>query len=539
MKKLAIVLCLTLSLLLAACGKEEPEALGPLQVSVMQAERGDLAISSRFVGTVSAADEVSIMPMVSAEVEDVRVKVGDVVTEGQILAQLDDEAAELSLGNAQIALKNAELSASQALGSTWDLQMLNTDSGIRQLQDTIAQYEDMLEEAEEQLEDLEDEEDDLDDAMDDAEDAYADAVAAYNTALAYKAQVGPSLDVLGVSTTGQLYTGAMTEFAALQATGYQGTMEDYLKTASAADLATKPHLMYYKTLNDAGLTVESLTDANIQLLKNQADMMTSMFSGTSSGSASISSGKASLEAAIDQYETAIKTYREQLNTALAARDITNNQVKSETQATLDNGLAAARLGVSSARMQMGFYTLTAPIAGTVTAVSIEPHDFASPGYPVFTISAVDAMTVTFSVSESVRATLAPGEAVTVERSGQTFSGAITEIGNSVDAMTGLFKVKAIVSATGEQLPGGVTATITADTYTSYDALILPYDAVYWDENQAYVYLAKDGFAVKTPVVTDVYNETEIAVISGITEDDSVIVTWSPRLRDGAEIVIGE
>ena len=74
---------------------------------------------------------------------------------------------------------------------------------------------------------------------------------------------------------------------------------------------------------------------------------------------------------------------------------------------------------------------------------------------------------------------------TLERNGETFTAGITQIGQSVDSRTGLFEIKAATENT--QLSNGVTVKITADTYRTNDALLLPYDAVYYEAEQAYVY----------------------------------------------------
>ena len=534
-----LLLLVLLTFVLTGCGQEVTQQDTAILVETITPERGDLSISSRFVGKVSPTEEVSILPMVSAEVEEVCVQVGDTISEGQVLARLDDEAAQLQLNSALLSLESAQLTAEQTTGSSWQLQSLSTDASIQQLQDTIADYQRQLADAKEQLEDLEDDEDDYDDALDDAEKAYTQAVTAYNTALAYKAQLGPTLESIGATTSTGLYTQAMEEFLSSGLSSSYDSLESCLADLDTASLALYPAMLCQKTLSDAGLTVESLTDANIQLLSNQADIAAQAYSGASSAVPTISSGKEQLETAIESYETAIETYQKQLATAMASRDITNNEVLSETEAMLNTSVNAANVGVRSARMSLNYYTLTSPINGTVTAVSLDEHGLTSPGYAAFTISAIDAMTITFDVSEAVRNTLMVGEKIQVERSGDTWNGTITQIGNAVNPMTGLFSVEAVVAANGQQLPSGVTATVTADTYTSYDALLLPYDAVYWQEGQAYVYCVEDGKAVKTMIQTDVYNEDTIAVISGLNESDQVISTWSPRLRDGIEITLGE
>ena len=51
----------------------------------------------------------------------------------------------------------------------------------------------------------------------------------------------------------------------------------------------------------------------------------------------------------------------------------------------------------------------------------------------------------------MRQTLTPGQAVTVNYNGQTYEGAVTEIGGVVNAQVGQFQVKAVIDG-AQDLP---------------------------------------------------------------------------------------
>lgn len=102
------------------------------------------------------------------------------------------------------------------------------------------------------------------------------------------------------------------------------------------------------------------------------------------------------------------------------------------------------MGVDSAQYQLSLYNLTAPINGVVEAVNVTQNNFAASGQVAFVISNGNNKTVTFYVTDSVRQTLTPGQAVTVTYNGQSYEGAVTEIGGVVDAQVGQFRVKAII-----------------------------------------------------------------------------------------------
>lgn len=231
------------------------------------------------------------------------------------------------------------------------------------------------------------------------------------------------------------------------------------------------------------------------------------------------------------YETATKAYE----TAKASKELTQGAVLNDTKEQLNTSLQLAQLAVDSAELALSYYSVTSPISGRVIGKSVEVNGMAAATSPAYTIAAEDTMTVTFQVSEAIMNTLAKGQKVTVERNGVEFEGAITEVGNAVNMQTGLFQIKAAVKANGTELPSGVSVSISSDTYTAENEIIIPYDAVYFENEGSYVYVAKDGHAVKTYVTVGIFDDTRIQVTEGISEGDIVITSWSPRLIDGVEV----
>lgn len=259
---------------------------------------------------------------------------------------------------------------------------------------------------------------------------------------------------------------------------------------------------------------------------------------------SLESNISSIDSSIDSAETSRSTtgdtidfYEENLKDAQVQYGIQNGQAYQDTAAALQNQIASSDVGIQNAMMQLENYTLTAPISGVIEQKNVDEFGMVSAGNPVYVISNKDSMTVTFYVSEAVKNQLTAGETITLERNGETFTAGITQIGQSVDSRTGLFEIKAATENT--QLSNGVTVKITADTYRTNDALLLPYDAVYYEAEQAYVYCVEDGIAVKTPVETGLYNEDKIEITGGLAADSIVIHTWSSQLTDGAKVRLVE
>ncbi|MBR5429755.1 MAG: efflux RND transporter periplasmic adaptor subunit [Firmicutes bacterium] len=525
---------LTLCLLLAACGQAAEPMDQEIAVEVALPDQGALTLESRFIGTVSSGEDVSIMPLVSGEITGVYVELGDKVTAGQQLAQIDDTSARLQLESASAGYNSAVAAAQQTTGASWDMQTMSTEASIAQLEDAVNNYQQQIDGAQEamdklsaqigdlraQRQELESQSGQLSDGVSQAQQAMTAAQTKYYTALAMRSQMEP----------------------------YGVTDEIGLSILSLVD--PEAAAAFTQALTAQGLTMADISDSGIALLKSAYDDSAAAYESLTANTAAVASGLSSIDSAIaqcesgiDQYQTAIqqylaaqRTYEQNLALAKESAVLTETQLKDETQAVLNAQINAAGVGVASARQALEYYRLSSPIDGVITAVNVQQYGLASPGYPAFTVSNQDSMTVTISVSQSVRDSLRAGDAVTVEGNGQTFRGAIVEIAYTASAYSGLFPVKISVAGARNQLLTGTSVSVTAHTYSSQPgALLVPYDAVYYDDNQAYVFCVVDGTAQRRDVTVGLYSDTTAAITSGLMALDQVITTWSPRLREGVPV----
>ena len=70
-------------------------------------------------------------------------------------------------------------------------------------------------------------------------------------------------------------------------------------------------------------------------------------------------------------------------------------------------------------------------------------------------------------------------------------------------------------------------------------LSLPKSAVKTDAQGSYVYIHSGGTAVKTPVETQEFNADEIAIISGLSNTDNIILENTLAVHDGASVKLGD
>lgn len=271
---------------------------------------------------------------------------------------------------------------------------------------------------------------------------------------------------------------------------------------------------------------------------------------------SLASAQASYNSAQANYGgTELSLLREQLQLAQDSYDsaltlfelgsVTQNEVDqarqalNSAQASLDSAQAAlrsAQVGIESAQYQLSLYQLTSPISGVVEAVNVTENNHASANTTAFIISNGNNKTVTFYVTDQVRQNLELGQEVTVNYAGSSYGGVITEIGGVVDATTGQFKVKASINE-ARNLPDGLSVGLSTVAYQVEDAVLVPSDALFFENGVAYVYVVQDGTAVRTEVTVGIYATETSAVTEGLEPGSEIITTWSSGLRNGVPVDI--
>jgi RND family efflux transporter MFP subunit len=458
------------------CGEEE-EVVTASTVAVVEAQNptlGSLGLSGSFVATVNPDESVYVIPKTTAEVLAVNVSEGDTVEEGQVLAVLDDTLAQIQMKSAEISLDNAQRSYNLQYGESAEiLNSMQADNTISQAEDGVNDLQDALVTAMDGLQKAKDNLKDAEDELDDLKEKYD-------------------------------FREDVDEIKDYAETFDKNTIEGYQDYQNAMT-------RYSNAAQEVGVVEQKISG---------------------------------YKSAIDSYEENIEKIQEQIDStytsysqAVTSNNISNGELREEQKKVSENSISAAQLQIDQLQESLDTYTITATISGVIETVNIKEHDYATSSSYAFVISNKDTMIATYYVSEDVRNTFSVGQSITLEKDDNTYEGEVVEIGSAIDQTTGLFKIKAAVTGDTEGLLSGTKATVITDTYHENDAVIIPYDAVYYDGSQAYVYTVVDGKAKKTNIETGLYDNDNIVVTSGLSEKDMVITTWAAELRDGVDVEI--
>ena len=138
--------------------------------------------------------------------------------------------------------------------------------------------------------------------------------------------------------------------------------------------------------------------------------------------------------------------------------------------------AQAKSGLSTARGQMRYATVTSPISGVVTQKLANQGDIAAPGHPVVMVENPARLQVRAAVPETIYRGLRSGAQVMVEVDGQDkpVAAKIAQIAPAADPMTHTYTVKLDLSAPG--LKSGAFARVLFPT-GARQVLAVPQGAV--------------------------------------------------------------
>nr|MCR5599031.1 efflux RND transporter periplasmic adaptor subunit [Lachnospiraceae bacterium] len=220
------------------------------------------------------------------------------------------------------------------------------------------------------------------------------------------------------------------------------------------------------------------------------------------------------------------TFRESQNVQVKGADAQLESTKA--------GLTQAEAAVENAEMLLSYYTVEAPVSGTITAKNVSVHNMASPSQPAYIIESDEPARVVFYVAERSVRVMETGQELMLEQEGESYPGKIISVSNVLDPQTGLYKIDAQPDDPGKLPPSGSDVSVRTVSRRDRDALAVPGDSIYYDGEQAFLFIVEEGRAKRVNVTTGISQDGLISV-DGINESDRVVTGWSSTLKDGTPV----
>jgi HlyD family secretion protein len=202
----------------------------------------------------------------------------------------------------------------------------------------------------------------------------------------------------------------------------------------------------------------------------------------------------------------------------------NTNGTSVTEAQVESAQAA----VQSAQATLQNYQIVAPISGVVTQFDAKVGEFATPGTSLVSIISANSFEVDALVSEIDIGKVMVGNSVTMTLDsfpGETFTGKVFYIDpaqTTTDDVVG-YKIKVAFDKPDSRMKSGLTANLDIVTNHKDSVLILPQYAILQNDNGTFVEVLKNGSVVDEPVTLGLQDQNgNVEIVSGVTNGEQVL-----------------
>jgi multidrug efflux system membrane fusion protein len=256
--------------------------------------------------------------------------------------------------------------------------------------------------------------------------------------------------------------------------------------------------------------------------------------------AQVVAAQARLSYAASEHQRAQRLWAE---SAIAQREL-DERVNAEQEA--DANLRAAQAALQSARLNLGYTEVRAPVSGRVGRLEITAGNLvaAGPGAPVLTtLVSVNPIYASFDADEHVvlralhdGAREIPVEAETVTNGGRQLHGRLQLIDNQVNTRSGTVRVRAVFDNKDGSLIPGQYVTLRMGRAKTESAVLVTERAVGTDQNKRFVMVVgDDSKAAYREVTLGATVNGQRVVTSGLKPGERIIVNGLQRVRPGALI----
>lgn len=463
-------------LLLSGCSGSDQD-----EYRTVQPDTGPVEYRVEDTGTVTYADNYTIVPTVSGTVTECTFQEGDTVTAGQTLYTIDSDALEDQIVQAQLSVDSAQASLSQAQAACADLTVVSHASGS--VTAVNVHVGDMI--------------------------SAGTPVAQVVDSLNLKLTVPFSLEDAAALTPG---SAAVISFPGMADT-LTGTVVRVYDTPVALSGSR------------TGVNVE-FSFRNPGTLASGASAMASV------------NGVQCMEAGTIAYATEQAIYSAQSGQVLTlsiqeGESVTAGQtILTLKNDSLTNAVTNASLQVRSAQTSLSQlmdqredYTITAPADGVILSRTSKEGDLASAGSPMAVLAQPEALCVHASIDEQYIDRVGTGQSVSITFTTdtgeqRTYTGSVRRVEDTGVTSGGVtdYTVEIALDNT-DGLRDGMNVSVSILTEGKENCLRVPAKAVDGDTVQ----VLRNGKAETVTVETGLWGSEYVEILSGITEEDEVIL----------------
>jgi len=244
--------------------------------------------------------------------------------------------------------------------------------------------------------------------------------------------------------------------------------------------------------------------------------------------------------------------RAELDQARAALDDAHTQLVRARALRASHAVAEARIDqleslarqaegrVRQAEAKLQEMRVVAPFAGRVGIRQISLGALVPPGTAVTTLDDTSRIRVEFTVPEVFSAEVRenmPVEATSAAFGERRFQGRVAVVDTRIDPATRAVKLIGEFDNRDDAIRPGLFMTVTLTLAERPSALIVPEDAIDPVASKAFVFVIRNGRAMRQEVKLGTRLQGEVEVLSGLAAGEPVVVRGLQRLRHDVPVQI--
>ena len=200
-------------------------------------------------------------------------------------------------------------------------------------------------------------------------------------------------------------------------------------------------------------------------------------------------------------------------------------------------LKGAEAALKSAEKMLSDTYIKSTISGNIASKDVEQGATLAPGIKIAQIVDINKFKIVIQVNERDIQKVQTGKKVTVKVEAfpdKELFGIVNTVGLSSAEGMRTFPVEIVLEGNANhELKSGMFATCIINTKSSSDAILVPEDAVNFNnDGNTYIFTYENGKAVRKIVKTGIKSNGKVEISYGISKDAKVITMGKERLTDG-------
>lgn len=449
-----------------------------LMADVVYPETNDITSDISTSGTISSGNITTYTTGISANVDDIQIREGQIVSKGDTILTFDVSDLEDQYTQASLNARSTELSNQstiEASNKTSD-ELATAKRNVSNLNAQIA---------------------------------------------ALKSEIESLSNSVPENTTLEELEAALAEKRSQLATTLDEIQEIIDTNPSDSDLNQNADYLTKCAERDVLNSTISNLEAIIESTPNESISISSVIEAKNMELAQLQSELASQEAIVSSAEAGVltTTQREQLN---VASQLSNMQV--ESAATM---------------LEEGKAGIVAEQDGIITSVNVTKGSPTTPGYQLFSIADMNDLRIHVPLSKSELETVELGQTATITILNKEYEGKVTYISHMAEAnANGGISIEAEVTIQNpdDNIVLGLDAKVVIHTASVEGVMTVPNLAINVDTTGTFVFTVEDNLLVKKYVTTGISDINNCEIIDGIDENTMVITNVTAEMEEGMPVV---